>query len=138
MFWNVSGGIVFASKVARSRFRITSHGVSKGDVILPEDKITITAIGGEPRKESTVHWKLGNTFVADAPHVGSGALVPGGPPNSGPPGYPGYPYPMPGGVSEFTFSDFKKIFLACGKDVEEADAKLSWFQDAGEEWELCI
>ncbi|OQE32840.1 hypothetical protein PENFLA_c001G03751 [Penicillium flavigenum] len=135
VFWNVAGGQVFASKVARTKFRINGLGLSKGDVILPEDKITIAAIAGDPLKETTVQWKGDNTFVADAPEVGNGAIVPGGPPNQGPGGY-GYGF-MPRGVTEFTFSDLKKNFLAVGKHVEEADAKLAWFQDAGEEWELC-
>ncbi|KAJ5212809.1 uncharacterized protein N7498_004455 [Penicillium cinerascens] len=136
VFWNLSGGTVFASKAARTRFRITSRGVSRGEVILPQDRITISAIDSKALKESTIHWKPDNTFVADAPDAAGGPQVPQGPPGSGSLGHP-YPGYVPGAVSEFTFADFKKNLLARGKDVEEADALVSWFTDGGEEWELC-
>lgn len=130
MFWNLSRGTVFASKVARTRFRITSRGVSKGEVMIPEDKITIKAIDSETLWESDIYW-IENKFVTDGLNAPGGPQAPQRPPGAGHPGH------FTGVVSEFTFSDFKKNFLARGKDVEEADAIVSWYGDGGEEWELC-
>lgn len=123
----MSEGIVFASKAARTRFKITSRAVSPGEVILPEDKVSIKAIVGEQLDELDVLWRPDNSLVADS-GAGRGGSVPRGPPGYQHPGW---------SVGDFTFSDFKRNFLSAGKNAEEADAKVSWLDDYGEEWELC-
>ncbi|KAJ5770631.1 uncharacterized protein N7511_002682 [Penicillium nucicola] len=130
VFWNVDGGIVYATQLARTKFRISIQGGSKGDVMIPKHDITISALFNNPLREYTVYWSPDNSLKTELADVGGGALVPG-------PGgqYPGQGYPG-WQTSTFKFGVFKNSFLPLGKDSELDDAKLAFYQDAGEEWEL--
>ncbi|OQD91011.1 hypothetical protein PENANT_c001G04181 [Penicillium antarcticum] len=133
VFWNVDENFVYATQLARTRFKISIQGGSKGDVMIPKHDIVLTALLGNPLREYTVYWSSENALKTEAADVGGGGALPG----------PGYPYPGQGypgwpqmNISTFKFESFKNCFIPIGKDIEHNDAKLAFYKDAGEEWEL--
>lgn len=127
IFWAENEGTIFATKHSRTKFKITIQGRSDGEVIVPDDKILITAYAGDDLVPFNVQIMMDSSLALnyEASHGGRGGGV-----------KRGGAFPGPVRTVEYTFSDFKKSFHPVGKEGEPADAKILYVNEIGDEWEL--
>jgi hypothetical protein len=101
------GGTIYATENSRTKLRISIKGRSDDEVILPEDKVSISAFVGDDIQELTVEGQSDGSLMLQNPGFPGdrGGVVRRG-------------HYRSVGATVFTFADFKNAFHPAGSVIK--------------------